>query len=267
MYFSNVRFATQDGGPVVRQLRTDLPQGTIFRVFENPVANTTPGAKVGPGNLGALVAGSSFNGAPLLVPPVQVTGSVTAGSGGEVADVGDVAERVYAFTVPETGNVQIRLSFPADHDLDFVVYDRNLTPRKPSLGKTRQSPELAQYLLNAGSYFVLVSRDDRMRGTAPSPYTLDIGFSALPKIAGTLSPAPGGGSRFQMRFPLTLGTDGEPIALLLPAVQKVREAAARMQWEDVPVRPVIVRGEAIYDLPILPAGSELFRLVYPEMPE
>lgn len=267
MYFSNVRFATQDGGPVVRQLRTDLPQSTLFSVFENPVANTTPGAKAGPGNLGALVAGSSFTGAPLLVPPVQVTGSIAAGSGGEVADAGDVAERVYAFSVPETGNVQIRLSFPADHDLDFIVYDRNLTPRKPSLGKTRQSPELAQYLLNAGSYFVLVSRDDRMRGTAPSPFTLDIGFSALPQISGTLSPAPGGGRGFQMRFPLTLGTDGEPIALLLPAVQKVREAAARMQWEDVPVRPQIIRGEAIYDLPILPEGSELFRLVYPETPE
>lgn len=267
MYFNNVRFATQDGGPVVRQFRTDLPQGTMFTVFDNPVANTTPGAKAGPGSLGALPVGSSLNGAPQLVPPVRVTGMIAPGSGGQVADGGDVAEKVYAFAVPETGNVQIRLSFTPDHDLDFVVYDRNLTPRKPSSGKTRNSPEVAQYLLKAGSYFLLVSRDDRMRATAPSAYSLDIGYSPLPQISGSLAPAPGGGSRFQMRLPLTLGVDNEPIALLLPAVQKVREAATRPRWEDVGIRPQIIRGEAIYDLPILPDGSELFRFVYPEEAE
>lgn len=271
MYFNNLMFATREGGPVVRQLRAELPHRSRFTVLNSPLANTSPGTLAGPGKLGNLTVGNTLQGAPTLVPPVQVTGTISNLDSGTVADAGDVAERIYAFRIPEAGTAQIRLSFPANHDLDFVVYDRTLRPRKPTAGKTRKSPEVASYTLVAGTYFILVSKDDNSRVVTPVTYTLDIGFSPMPTLsAGTKPPGPhGGGPKFQIRVPLPTDPDGEPIALLLPAVQKVREAAfsSEARWQLVETRAEIVRGEAVYEFDASSDGAEFFRVVYAEAPE
>lgn len=271
MYFNNLMFASREGGPVVRQLRAELPHRSRFTVLDSPLENTSPGPLAGPGKLGNLTVGNTLQGAPTLVPPVQVTGTIFNLDSGTVADAGDVAEKIYAFRIPEAGTAQIRLSFPANHDLDFVVYDRNLRPRKPTAGKTRKSPEVASYTLMAGTYFILVSKDDNSRVVTPATYTLDIGFSPMPTLsAGTKPPGPhGGGPKFQIRVPVPIDPDGEPIALLLPAVQKVREAAfsSEARWQLVETRAEIVGGEAIYEFDASPDGAEFFRVVYPEAPE
>ncbi len=192
-YFNNLQFASSSTGQFVRQLRAELPHGTRFRVLTPPLGGTTPGAPVGPGKLGNLPTGSILSGAPVLVPPAQVNGSIAVADSGSVADAGDVAERIYTFAVPETGYVQLRLSVNPGDDVDFVVYDRNLAPRRPMAGKSRRRPEVAEYLMNPGTYFVLVSRDDALRTTSPSPYSLDVGFTPLPQISVGVDQPPGVG--------------------------------------------------------------------------
>jgi len=268
MYFNNLQFASTSTGPQVRQLRAELPQGALFQVLTPPLGGTTPGSPAGPGKLGNLPTGSALQGAPVLIPPVQVTGSIGSADSGSVADAGDVAERIYAFAVPATGYVQVRLAVNPGDDVDFVVYDRNLAPRRPMAGKSRRRPEVAEYLLSPGTYFVLVSRDDALRSTSPSSYTLDVGFTPLPQISVGVDQPPGGGpGRLTMRFPIPIDPEGEPIALLLPAVQKIRNFAAAPQWEPIEVRPTILRGVASYEFDLRRDGEEFYRVVYPGIEE
>lgn len=70
-----------------------------------------------------------------------------------------------------------------------------------------------------------------------------------------------------MRFPVPVDPEGEPVALLLPAVQKIRHFTEAARWESVEVRPVILRGVATYELELQREGDEFYRVVYPETGE
>jgi uncharacterized delta-60 repeat protein len=180
VYFSNVRFPSTSGGPVVLQLRSAIPRDTSFEVDDTPDPTITPGIQYGPGAINEVASDHDSLVAPMrLELPVSVDASLTAGGGNSVADVGDVIEDVYRFTVAQGGMLSVQLYFDAGTDLDVVLYDQHLQAIQPDDAKSLARPELLCAGLKAGTYFLLVSSYDRT--TTPGKvvsYRLDVDFHA-----------------------------------------------------------------------------------------
>jgi hypothetical protein len=178
VYFNNVRFPSAEGGPVVLQLRSAIPRGTSFEVDDSPEPTITPGIQYGPGAAAEVTTDHDSLVNPMrLVLPVSVDASLTAGGGDQVADIGDVIEDVYRFTVSQGGMLSVQLYFDVGTDLDVILYDQHLQAILPEAGKSLARPEQICAGLNAGTYFLFVSSYDRT--TTPGKvvsYRLDADF-------------------------------------------------------------------------------------------
>ncbi len=264
-YFVDLRFPSSPGGAIRRQWRGELPNGQVFSVLDDPFTATGPGLEHGPGKLGAVFAPNDLGGSvPVLVLPAQVTGTVDRNNGAHVADEGDGLEEVYAFKVPSKGTVSVKLSHAAERDLDFVIYDRNFRVRKPMLGRTRNQPEKGSLTLSAGTYFLFVTEHDRVTSRGPVQYTLDVSFHRPPPIVPklTAAPRPTAAGTLRLELPLATHVDGDPVALLLPAVQKVRDFST-LRWETVETRVQTLSTGVVIDLPVSTSETATFyRLVF-----
>jgi murein DD-endopeptidase MepM/ murein hydrolase activator NlpD len=182
VYFNNVLFAGTSDGPIVRQLRTGIPNDTDFDVDTSAIPFGSNGTQYGPGAVDEIAGAHDSLSSPMrLRLPVSVQGAVNRNTGTSVADAGDVIEDVYRFSVSQSGIISAQLYFDGGADLDFIIYDQTLRPINPGVAKTLANPELFCMPVGQGTYYLFVTLYDRTAKAGSVSYRLNVDFRSEPK--------------------------------------------------------------------------------------